>query len=305
MRTTWMETLRRDWPLPAARFLVLSWTWLYTAAIPEQVRIGRREEIRSDVYDLIELDREEGVGRVGTGIDLLRHTALGAWNDVSWAMPQIPSALAPHLVRGGDAIGQLRPSPWVISFLAVATLVNAGLALSDWSRIWPAWPVANAVVLATTLLLQRHRQLWARGMLLLGGSFTILLALGVGISAVWSPKSVTFQHSLMLEGVLMVPLVILGLLVACRISGASVFNGSWWPLLLCIPCIGFSLWGSGAALDGSPESLLEVSAATAVVCAAWAALAIGFAHGSKIGSYVLLGSTAGCLRVLSKRVSRG
>ena len=219
---------------------------------------------------------------------------------MSWALPQIPSALASHLVPGDDALGQLRPSPWIISYLAVATLINTSLALSDWSRIWPAWPVANAVVLAATLLLQWQRQLWVRGILLLGGLFTILLGLGVGISAAWNPGSVTFQHSLMLEAVLTVPLVILGLLVACRISGASAFNGSWWPLLLCVPCIGFGLWGSGVEADGSPESLLEVSAATGVLCTAWAALAVGFAHGSKVGSYVLLGGASFTMRLLSK-----
>lgn len=226
--------------------------------------------------------------------------ASGAWDDVSWALPQIPSALAVHLVRGDDAIGQLRPSPWVISYLAVAALINVFLALSDWHHLWPAWLIANAVVLVATLLLQRQRQLWARGVLLLGCSFTILLGVGVGISAAWNPVSVTFQHSLMLEAVLMVPLVILGLLVACRINGASVFKGSWWPLLLCISCIGFGLWGSGIAVDGSPESLLEVSAVTAVLCAAWEALAVGFAHGSRVGSYALLGGASITMRLLSK-----
>ena len=305
MRPPRMETLQRGWPLAAARSLVMGWTWLYTAALTAQVRGDRRAEIWSDVHEQIEDKRGEGDGQTGTAVRLLRRMASGVWDDMSWALPQIPSALAVHLVRGEDAIGQLKPSPWGISYLAVATLVNVFLALSDWKQFWPAWLIANAVVLGATLLLHRQREPWARGILLFAGSFTVPMGIGLGITAVWNPESVTFQHSLMLEAVLMVPLVILGLLVACRISGASVFNGSWWPLLLCIPCIGFGLWGSGIAVDGSPETLLEVSVATGVLCAAWAALSVGFAQGSKVGSYALFGGASITLRLLSKGMSQG
>ena len=303
-----MEMLCLGWALPAARTLVLSWTWLYTAALPEQVRKGRRAEIRSDLHDQIDQDRRESIGQAETGIDLLRRMASGAWDDVSWALPQIPSVLSLRLVRGSSLIGQMRPSPWAISYLAVAALINVCLALSDWSHLWPAWPLANAGVLAATLLLQRQRQPWARAVLLLGGSFTILLVVGIGISTAWSsgPLPWPLNHSLMFEAVLMVPLIIPGLLVATRICGAPVFDGSrWCPLLLCVGFIGFGLWGSGIAVDGRSENLLEISAATAVLCAVWAVLAVGFAHGSRVGSHVLLGGALITMRLLSKAVPQG
>ena len=308
MTATAMETVWRVWALPAARSLVLGWTWLYTTALPEQVRTARRDEIRSDMHDQIAQDRREGTGEAGTAIDLLHRMASGAWDDLSWALPQIPSAMDGHLVRGSDAIGRMRPSPWVISYLGIAVLINVWLALSDWRHLWPAWPLANAGVLACTLLLQRQPQLWVRGILLFGVSFTILLALVMGISATWNsePLPWPFHHSLMLEAVLMVPLIILGLLVATKICGAHVFDGSrWWTLLLCIAVIGFVLWGSGIAVDGTPENLLEVSVATAVLSIGWAVLAVGFAHGSKVGSYALLGGASITMRLLSKAVSQG
>ena len=308
MRATGIEILCLGWALPAARTLVLSWTWLYTAALPEQVREDRRAEIRSDLHDQIDQDRGESIGQAETGIDLLRRMASGAWDDVSWALPQIPSVLSLHLVRGSDLIGQMRPSPWAISYLAVAALINVCLALSDWSRLWPAWPLANAGVLATTLLLQRQRQPWARGILLLGGSFTILLVVVMGISAAWSSGSLPwpFHHSPMFDAVLMLPLIILGLLMATRTCGAPVSDRSrWWLLLLCVGVIGVGLWGSGIAVDGKSENLLEVSAATAVLCVGWAVLAVGFAHGSRVGSHVLLGGTSVTMRLLSKAAPQG
>jgi hypothetical protein len=60
VKATGKETLRRGWALPAARRLVLGWTWLYTAALTEQARTARREEIRSDMHDHIEQDRGKG-----------------------------------------------------------------------------------------------------------------------------------------------------------------------------------------------------------------------------------------------------
>ncbi len=308
MRETGMGRLWDGWALPAARSLVLGWTWLYTAGLPEQARTARRDEIRSDLHDQMEQDRGEGAGQARTAVDLLRRMAWGAWDDVIWALPQIPSALALRLDRGSDALSRMRPSPWAVSYLAVAALINVCLALSDWSHLWTAWPLANAGVLATTLLLQRQRQPLVRSTRLLASSLAVLLVVGVGISMARDsgPLPWPFHHGPMLEAMLIVPLVILGLLVTTRICEAPAFDGSrWWPLLLCVAAIGVGLWASGIAVDGSPESLLEVSVATVVLCASWAVLAVGFAHGSKVGSYVLLGGASVTMRLLSKAVSKG
>ena len=301
MRPTRMEMSGRGRALAAARSLVLSWTWLYTAALPEQFRTARREEIRSDLHDHIEQDREEGVVQAWTAVGLLRRMASGAWDDVCWALPQVTSALAVNLVRGGEAIGQMRTPPWAISYVAVAALVNVCLALSDWNRLWPTWPLVNAVVLAATLLLQKQRQPWTRDILLWGGSFTFALALGIGILAEWgSGPPWPLPYSLILEAVVMVPLVILALLVASRVSGVYGFEGNRWRLvLLCVPVIGVALWGSGAALDGSPENLIEVSAASALLSVVWGFMAASFAWGSRVAAQTLLGGTAGCIRLLA------
>ena len=92
-----METLCRGWAGAATGLLALSWTWMYTAALPEQVRRARREEIRSDLHDQMVQYRMEGGSLAGTAIDVLRRMSSGAWDDVWWSLPQIPSILAGHL----------------------------------------------------------------------------------------------------------------------------------------------------------------------------------------------------------------
>lgn len=117
--------------LPAATSLVSTWTWLYTVALPEQVRTARREEICSDLHDQLAQDREAGVSPARTAIHVIRRMASGAWDDVGWSLPHIPPALAGHLIRGSDAIGHVPPSPWAISSLAVLGLMNWVMAMSD------------------------------------------------------------------------------------------------------------------------------------------------------------------------------
>ena len=94
-----LEVLCRGWALPAATSLILGWAWLYTMALPEQVRTARRGEIRSDLHDQIAQDREEGASPSGTALHVLCRMVSGAWDDVGWSLPHIPSTLVGHLVR--------------------------------------------------------------------------------------------------------------------------------------------------------------------------------------------------------------
>ena len=150
---TRLEMLCHGWALPAATSMVSAWTWLYTAALSEQVRTARREEIRSDLHDQMAQDREQGVSPARTAIHILCRMVMGARDDMGWSLPHIPSALAGHLIRGSDAIGQTRPSPWAISALAVLGLMNWVLAMSDRHHPWFEWLLVNAAVLAIALLL--------------------------------------------------------------------------------------------------------------------------------------------------------
>ena len=88
--------------------------------------------------------------------------------------------------------------------------------------------------------------------------------------------------------------------MAARICRTHTFEGNWWWLVLpCVSVIGFALWGSGIAVDGSPEDFLEVSVATAVLSVGWAALAATFAYGSKVVCHAGLRGAAGCMRLLA------
>ena len=305
MTATRRETLRHGWALPAATSLVFAWTWLYTAALPEQVRTARRWEVRSDLHDQMAQDRESGVRPIPTAIHIFRRMVSGAWDDLGWSLPHIPSALAGHLIRGSDAIGQARPSPWAISALAVLGLMNWVLAMSDRHHPWFEWLLVNAGVLAATLLLQRHRHRWVKRLFLLWGTSTVVLTAGMAILAARDSRLVQLpvDYSLMLEVTLLIPLMVLGLLVAARICRTHAFEGNWWwPVLLCLTIIGVALWGSGIAVDGSPENFLEVSVATGVLSIGWAALAATSAYGSRVVCHAGFRGTAGCMRLLAKGV---
>ena len=306
MTATRWEMLCHGSTLPVATSLVSAWAWLYTVALPEQVRTARREEIRSDLHDQMAQDREAGVSPARTAIHILRRMALGAWDDVSWSLPHIPSALAGHLVRGSHVIGHARPSPWAIASLAVLGLMNWVLAMSD--RTTPGLngsssmpgcgnhpaPAEGATFLGKASLpvmgrLHRHPD---RRCGYLGSPDSRLLQLPL-------------DYELLLEAILLMPLMVLGLLVATRISSAHVSEGNWWwPVLPCLPVIGLALWSSGIAVDGSPENFLEVSVATAVLSAGWIVLAAIFAYGSGVVCHAGLRGTAGCMRLLAGGIGR-
>ena len=304
--TRW-EMLCHGSALPVATSLVWAWTWLYTLALPEQVRTARREEIGSDLHDQMAQDREAGVSPSQTAIHIIRRMASGAWDDAGWALPHVPSALAGHLVRGSHVIGHARPSPWAIASLAVLGLMNWVLAMSDRHHPWFEWLLVNAGVLAITLLLQKQRRSWVGRLLLLWGASTVVLTVGVAILAAQGSRLLQFpvDYELLLEAILLMPLMVLGLLVAARISSAHVSWGNWWwPVLPCLPVIGLALWGSGIAVDGSPENFLEVSVATAVLSAGWIVLAAIFAYGSRVACHAGLRGTAGCMRLLAGGIGR-
>ena len=92
--TRW-EMLCHGWALPAATSLVFAWTWLYTVALPEQVRTARREEICSDLHDQLAQDREAAVSPARTAIHIFRRMASGVWDDVGWSLPHGVSSNRP------------------------------------------------------------------------------------------------------------------------------------------------------------------------------------------------------------------
>ena len=296
------EMLCHGWALPAATSLVLAWTWLYTTPLPGQVRTSRRWEIRSDLHDQMTQDREQGVSPALTAIHVLRRMVWGAWDDVNWSLPHIPSTLVGHLIRGSDAIGLTQPPPWAISSLAVLGLMNWVLTMSDRQPPWFEWLLVNAGVVGIALLLRAQRHAWARRLFLSLGASTVVLTVALVTLTARDSRllQLPVDYGLVLETVLLIPLIVLGLVVAARICVTRAFEANrWWPALLCLPIIGAALWGSGVALDGSPESFLEVSVATAVLCVGWALLAAAFAYGSRVVCHVGLRGTARCMRLLA------
>lgn len=71
----------------APRFAVKvarTWVNLYTKRVPTELRVTRRAEIDSDLWDHMKDAHEEGVPPLVTALEILLRTCLGVLDDLSW-----------------------------------------------------------------------------------------------------------------------------------------------------------------------------------------------------------------------------
>ena len=297
----WTDTLSHVPALAAAKFVVSSWTWLYTMASPRNRRLARRAEILADLHDHMEQSREEGTGPIKTALHILARMMLGFLDDVLWARQQVPAALDECLKRGADGIGNVRPAPLAISSLAMLGLTNWTLAMSGLAHTWFEWIVVNAAVLVVAMLLLRHRHPRVSGPHWVWGTIASVLAIGL---AGWMVLEARFGQlpavpNLAFDATLMILLVVSGTLAAVRVCGVQVTWSEWWPMWLCWGMIGFAAWGTAVSVGGGLRGLGELSLATGLVCVGWMALAATVALGSRMACYGGLMGSARCMRWLA------
>ena len=293
--------------LAAAKWVVSSWTWLYTMAFPRNERVSRRAEILADLHDHMEQSREEGTGPIKTAQHILARTMLGLLDDVLWAGQQAPSALDECLKRGSDAVGHVRPSPLAIALLAMLGLMNWTLAMSDLAHAWYEWIAVNASVLAVTLLLLRQRHLGVRGPTRAWSTLAAILAIGVVTWIVlgFRLEPVPATPQLMFDVGFMVLLVVSGILVSARICRVQVSWGEWWPVWLGWATVAVAAWGTAGSAGESSSGLGESSLMTALVCVGWMALAATFAVASRAVCYGGLMGSVRCMRLLAAGIRIG
>jgi hypothetical protein len=74
-----MRTARR-----IAASVARTWVHLYTSRMPTELRVTRRAEIDSDLWDHAKDAREDGVPPLVTALEILLRTGLGILDDLSW-----------------------------------------------------------------------------------------------------------------------------------------------------------------------------------------------------------------------------
>lgn len=61
-----------------------AWTHLYTSRMPTELRVSRREEIDSDLWEHVRDGRETGTRPLITALEILSRTCLGVVDDLTW-----------------------------------------------------------------------------------------------------------------------------------------------------------------------------------------------------------------------------
>ena len=69
-----------------AERIARAWVRLYTRRLPTEVRVTRRAEVDSDLWEHGKDGREEGVHALLTALEILLRACLGAVDDLSWCL---------------------------------------------------------------------------------------------------------------------------------------------------------------------------------------------------------------------------
>jgi hypothetical protein len=105
-----------DWPATAAAETVRAWAWLYTCPLDPAVRLSRRREIASDLWEFRDdRARNESVWRLA--LHMLTRALLGVPDDLLWSCEQFP------------AHGRI-PSWSAVAKCVLAIVAVSGLAVS-------------------------------------------------------------------------------------------------------------------------------------------------------------------------------
>ena len=286
--------------------LVKAWTWLYTSVAPEGERSNRREEVLSDLHEHIQDSRAGGHRPAEIAVHLLLRMLCGVKDDLAWSAPYLPSAMAERLERGGEALSQFRTPTAVITSLAVFSLLNASLFLSDGDKPWTEFLVMNVSACAVIFVMHHQQRPWARRIIqwYLGIATALLVSVLVWVVLYHRVYEMPGFYRLMLQfAVAMLPLI-LAMLVSSERCRARFFKGRWWPV--------FASWGLIAAISLGTAMYLGLSTLTTVwtgmtlvtlalviVCAVFAGCAAVVCHGGLKGGAGLLRLMAAGIRHLT------
>jgi hypothetical protein len=154
--------------LHAAVGLTRAWTATYTRGLPQAVKVARRLEIESDLWEQQRLASYLAEPAPGTGMHVLARCVLGMASDVSWRVEadmlarrerkiQVHDTLASRLVFGIAILAGLLPV-----VMGGATLLDAGISgasedmsAADSAIFGAVTALAGAFIVTGLLLIRR------------------------------------------------------------------------------------------------------------------------------------------------------
>ena len=135
--------LAKAFSLPLAKVTVRTWTWLYTAGLPYEVKSRRREEVSSDVWEHESATRASGYSPDAIGLQIQLRGLLGMPSDVEWLIRHGPVEFGTFAALGllaltgigslyiatfGGNSQETLDTPWMI-VVAAGSLSMIGLLL--------------------------------------------------------------------------------------------------------------------------------------------------------------------------------
>lgn len=137
----------------------VTWTRLYTALSPAEVRRDRRKELASDLHEHREDLRARHVSDTVASMEILRRTVAGIPDDVSWALTTVEGETIMLGMRTMAVTG------WAVAlvmsvlalFMAVQDLADGWRELPGhwWSALAAAGVLGAVGGLALTILIRR------------------------------------------------------------------------------------------------------------------------------------------------------
>lgn len=232
---------------------------------------------------------------------ILGRVIWGLWDDVRWSAPYLPSTLAEHLNRGSETVGRARPSPLIVSSLAVFGIMNLLFYTADRSVPWFEWVYLNTMIPVVALLLKNQQRQWVRRLFQLCVFLAVVSAVTLMLWAVLAFR--LYQMPQFYEFVLQAMLVTLPMIVAIGVATKTVmtylFKGKWWPVVVTWVTIGGASIAAGVTVGGNFTILLGMTAGTALMLVLTLGLIVIFGFGAQFVCYASIRGSAGCMRLVA------
>jgi hypothetical protein len=123
-----------------------SWVALYTLGLPRELRVARRLEIDSDLWEQQWLASRRGDPAFGTAIEVLTRMLLGIISDISWRTQAGASARPDWSKRMNNALSIRVALPIGVTMVLLAVLAAGGLGWY-WMLGVAAVPIAAIAIL--------------------------------------------------------------------------------------------------------------------------------------------------------------
>ena len=228
--------LLKVFSLPMTESLAKAWTRCYTSVAPESERQARRDEILSDLHEHKTACLEDGLDGPATARQILGRTLRGMKQDVHWAAPYLPGAIAGELEQASDYLERLGTPKSATSMLAMFILMSFGVLSLPAHERWPSLLVAYFGLVGAGIILRYSERPRAQAFL---KRIERPVSIGVGIITVAAVGIYTWAvvYLRLYEDPLsyQAPLSMLPLLVMVGLATPQwrnrLFGGRWKPVL--------------------------------------------------------------------------